>query len=205
MPIITKIKPQRNKGRVNIFLDGDYGFGLDLENFIKLNLKVEQELTEAEIIKILKRGEFKKLYDKIIRFATLRPRSRKEIERWFNKHKVYKNIRVELVKKLEKLELVGDEEFAKWWIEQRLAFKPRGKKALFSELMMKGVDRKTIENALSKTELNESDNAKKLLEKKSYKWRRYKGWDKRKKMRDFLARKGFSWDVIKEAVDSVIG
>ena len=74
MPAITSIKPQKNGKRVNIYLDGEYGFGLDLENFVKLGLKVEQEFTDEEIEKIIKKAEFQKVYDKILRFGSLRPR-----------------------------------------------------------------------------------------------------------------------------------
>ena len=42
MPIITAIKPQKNKKRVNIHLERKFGFGIELENFVKFGLKVEQ-------------------------------------------------------------------------------------------------------------------------------------------------------------------
>ena len=73
MPIITSIKPQKNGKRVNIYLDEEFGFGLDLENFVKLGLKVEQKLSEDEVEEIVKKAEFQKVYDKILRFASLRP------------------------------------------------------------------------------------------------------------------------------------
>lgn len=82
MPIITAIKPQKKKNRVNIYLDGKYAFGLDLENFVKLGLKVEQELSEKGVSEIVQKAEFKKTLDKLLRYATLRPRSRKEIVIW---------------------------------------------------------------------------------------------------------------------------
>ena len=79
MPIITSIKPQKNNKRVNIYLDNEFGFGLDLENFVKFHLKVDQELTDEQITKIVKDAEFQKILDKLLRFAMLRPRSKKEI------------------------------------------------------------------------------------------------------------------------------
>ncbi|MCL4387349.1 hypothetical protein M1307_03060, partial [Patescibacteria group bacterium] len=57
MPIITSIKPQRNGKRVNIYLDEEFGFGLDLGNFMKLGLKVEQKISEEDIEKIIKKAE----------------------------------------------------------------------------------------------------------------------------------------------------
>ena len=52
---------------------------------MKLGLKVEQELTEEEVEKIVKKAEFQKTLDKLLKFATLRPRSEKEIKDWLKK------------------------------------------------------------------------------------------------------------------------
>lgn len=197
MPQITAIKPQKNKKRVNIYLDGKFGFGIDYESYVKLGLKVEQNLTQEQIEEIVEKAEFQKVKDKLLRYATLRPRSEKEISDWMRRKKVHPSLKDGLFEVLKRLELVDDEEFASWWIEQRLQFKPRGKKALYSELMKKGVDRKTIEEALSKMDIDEKEMAKKLIEDKAYKWKKYKGAEKKKKISSFLARKGFNWDVIK--------
>jgi regulatory protein len=202
VPQITAVKPQKNKKRVNIYLDGKFGFGIDYENFIKLGLKVEQELNEADIEKIIKEAEYAKIKDKIIRYATIRPRSKKEVEVWMIKKKVHASIKKDLFRMLKKLELLDDSAFATWWIKQRLDFKPRGKKALFSELMKKGVDRKIIKEELSKITIDEASLAKELVKRRSYKWEKYKGEKRSKKIQDYLARKGFNWDVVKQVVES---
>ncbi|MGD8744262.1 MAG: hypothetical protein PVJ52_01540, partial [Candidatus Woesebacteria bacterium] len=125
MPVVTKVEPQKNKKRVNVYLDGKFGFGLDLETFSKLKLKVEDELSETRVEKIVKEAEFQKMLDKLLKFVSLRPRSEKEIERWFKKHRVHHSLREELFNRLKKLDLVDDEKFARWWIDQRLQFKPK--------------------------------------------------------------------------------
>src|SRR3989344_9340992 len=112
MPIITSIKPQKNQKRVNIYLDDKFGFGIDLENFMKLGLKVEQELTETEIEKILKKAEFQKTLDKLLRFATLRPRSEKEVRDYFRRRKVHESLHKDLFDRLNRLELIDDKKFA---------------------------------------------------------------------------------------------
>jgi len=55
MPRITFIKQQKKKtDRVNVYLDNKFGFGIDLDNFVILGLKVDQELSEEEIENIIK-------------------------------------------------------------------------------------------------------------------------------------------------------
>lgn len=204
MPIITAIKPQKNKKRVNIYLDGKYSFGLDIENLFKFKLKVEQELSNKEVSKIVKKAEFNKTYEKLLKFSTLRPRSKKEIERWLKKHKIHETLHDNLFNRLKKLKLINEEQFAKWWVDQRMEFKPRGKYALRSELLTKGVDRKIIDNVLNQVDLNETKIAKELLIKKKYRWDKLAKLEKRKKMSQFLARKGISWESIKEAIDDIL-
>ncbi len=49
MSKISKIKLQKNKKRVNVYLDGKFAFGLVLDIFAKAGLKTGQELSEKEI------------------------------------------------------------------------------------------------------------------------------------------------------------
>lgn len=200
MPRITSIKPQKNQKRVNIYLDGKFGFGLDLENFLKLGLKVGEELSEDEIEKIIKKAEFQKTLDKLLKFASLRPRSQKEIRDWFRRKKVYPGLRKELTTKLKKLDLVDDEKFAAWWVGQRTTFKPRGYLALIYELRLKGIDKKVVEKVLEEINLDEEKVALNLLKNKMYKWEKLSGREAREKMASFLSRKGFSWEIIEKVL-----
>ena len=205
MPIITSIKPQKNKKRVNVYLDNKFGFGLDLEAFIKLELKFEQELTDEQVRKIAKEAEFRKVYDKLLRFSTLRPRSEKELKDWLKKHKVHLSIHENLYSRLKRLDLLNDNKFAKWWVEQRMEFSPRGKRALIAELRQKGINRDLIIQLVNESVSQgyEEKTARKLLQKKKYKWERLQKLEAKKKMSDFLARKGFGWEVIKNAIDDI--
>ena len=203
MPIITAIKPQKSKRRVNIYLDGKFGFGLDLELFMNLGLKVEDEITEDEIVSIVKKANFQKTLDKLLRFVTIRPRSEKEIRLWLKKYKIHESLFKELFNRLKRLDLIDDEKFARWWVEQRMSFRPKSKRDLNNELRIKGLNKNIIEDVLSEIEIDEIKIAKKLLEKKKYKWEKLPKFEARKKMGDFLARKGFTWDKVKKAIDAL--
>lgn len=202
MSIITSIKPQKNKKRVNIYLDDKFAFGLDLESLITLNLKEDTELSEEEIVKIVRKAEFQKVYDKMLRFASLRPRSKKEYELWLRKHKVHTSLHKSLFNKLKRLGFLDDEKFAVWWIEQRTSFRPRGVRALRSELGQKGINRELADQLISElvNRDKEEEMAKKLIGKKKYRWEKLEPFMARRKASAFLARKGFSWEVIKRVL-----
>lgn len=200
MSTITSIKSQKNGKRVNIYLDGKFGFGIDLENFVKLNLKVDQELADEEIEEIIKKAEFQKTLDKLLKYATLRPRSEKEVKDYFKRKKVHESLYKELFNRLKRLELIDDEKFAEWWVEQRLEFKFKSKRELEFELRNKGIKKEKIEEVLRKTKIDEEKTARELLEKKAYKWHALSQQEARQKMSQYLAGKGFGWEVIEKVI-----
>lgn len=202
MPVITAIKQQKAKNRVNVYLDDKFGFGIDLDNFVLLHLKVNQELTDAEVIEVVKKAEFQKTLDKLLRFATLRPRSEKEVTDYFRRKKVHESMWEELLSKLKHFELLDDLKFAQWWVDQRQNFKPKPTRILKIELTQKGIVKEIIENVLGETKVDEEKMAKDLLARKTYKWKNLEPRIARQKMSQYLAGKGFGWNVI-EKVTSV--
>lgn len=197
MPRITKITSQKKSGRANVYLDEQFAFGIDLDNLVKFDLRVEKELTQDEVERIVKEAELVKTLGKLLNFATTRPRSEKEIRGWFGRKKVHQSLYGKLKKKLKKFGLLDDEKFAKWWVQQRLSFKPKSRKEITFELRGKGIDKNTIDDVLAGSGIDDLKNAKKLLAKVGYKWQRFDDTKRRQKKAEYLARKGFGWDVIK--------
>jgi len=200
MPEITSVKPQKNGKRVNIYLDNKFGFGIDLENFVVLGIKEGNNYSQKEIEDLIKKAQFQKTLDRLLRFSTLRPRSEKEIKNWFKRKEVHESLYEELLNRLIRLELLDDYKFAKWWIDQRMTFKPRGMKALKYELSSKGIDKKVIDKAIEEMGIDDFKTVQKILERNAYKWEKYKGLEKRRKQTDFLLRKGYGWDTIKKVL-----
>lgn len=203
MPTVTSIKPQKNGKRLNIYLDGKFSFGIDLGNFVKTGLKVDQELSEEKIKEIVKKAEFQKTLDKLLRFATLRPRSQKEINNWLKKKKVHESLHEELFIRLKRLELIDDKKFARWWVDQRMNFRPKSKRILYQELRNKGIKKETAREVLGGIKIDEEKIAKELLEKKMYRWKNLEPHQARQKMSGYLAGKGFGWDTINSVVDAL--
>lgn len=200
MAVITALKPQKNNKRVNVYLDGKYSFGIDLENLMKLGLKVEQNLSQDEIGSIISQAEYQKSLDKLVNYAMTRPRSKREIFSWFARKKIHESLRERLLNKISEYELVDDEKFTRWWVDQRQQFRPRSERQLRQELLQKGIAKDLITTVLSENEIDETKIARDLISQKSYKWDKYNEKTAKQKKSEFLARKGFTWDVIKEVV-----
>ena len=128
----------------------------------------------------------------------VRPRSEKEIRDYFRRKKVHESMHDGLFEKLRHFELIDDEKFAKWWIDQRANFKPKPKRILIQELRIKGIGKEIIDEVLGEEVVDEEKMARELIEKKMYKWKNLEPRIARQKMSQYLSGKGFGWDVIEK-------
>ena len=200
MPTVTLLKPQKNGKRVNVYLDGVFSFGIDLDNLVLSNIKIGAELTDDEVKKIVRKAEFQKTLDRLLRFTMIRPRSEKEINDYLKKKKVHESLWKDLFDKLKHFELLDDAKFTKWWVDQRLAFKKISTRVLKLELGSKGISKNIIDDVLEKTPIDEEKMARELLEKRAYKWDNLDPKVVKQKKFQYLAGKGFSWDIIEKVV-----
>ncbi len=206
MPQITDIKRQKkNPKRFSVYIDGKFSFGLDADNLVKSGLEVSQEISQEEIEKMVKENEFFKIYEQVLKFFSYRPRSEKELRDWFKKKEVGEEVQKLICQKLKQVGLLNDEEFAKWWIEQRTAFRPSGLRLLALELRQKGISKDLISKLLNCyiPKDAEYELAKKAVEKKLKSLRHLSDLELRKKLGAFLSRRGFSFAVIKKIIGEI--
>lgn len=205
MPHITDIRSQKRQGRVNVFLDGKFSFGLDLETLAKTNLKVGQEISAKKVEEIIREGEFAKIYNRVLKFLSYRPRSQKELADWFAKKSVGGQTQKLVLKKLKRLGYVDDRKFAEWWIEQRISFRPRGARLIKLELLKKGISREAIERLFEEINIDfsEEKRAKRAAEKKFKSLKNLTRPKQKEKLSQFLLRRGFSWETIRKVLDDV--
>ncbi|MFC1727566.1 regulatory protein RecX, partial [Patescibacteria group bacterium] len=116
------------------------------DNFIKAGLKVGQDLGEKDIEKLLNEDLREKVFGWALRLLSYRPRAEKEIINYLRRKKVTSSLIDQTVLKLKKKKLLNDEEFARWFIDQRITFRPRGKRAIMMELRRKGVGQKLAQS-----------------------------------------------------------
>jgi regulatory protein len=199
MAVITSIKQQKDKNRVSVYLDNKFGFGIDLDNFVLLNLKINQELNERQIEEIIKKAEFQKTLDKLLKWVMGRPHSEKEIYDYLRHRKVPNVIHKELFSRLKYFNLLDDEEFARRFVEDRQRFRPRSKRNLDHELKNKGISKEIIDKVLNEIEIDEGKIALDLLKSRRSHWGRVDSDKLKQKMLAYLVSKGFGFEVAKRA------
>jgi regulatory protein len=202
MSEITSIEPQKRRtGRFNVFVDGVFSFALSEDLVAREKIKIGQKITQEQIEKLIQEYEIGKILEKVFKFLSFRQRSRKEILDYLKKKKLGEKEIELVVKKLEKLGFINDEEFARFFIQSRIKGRPKGKRLLAQELRQKGVEKEIIEKILEEVELPEIELAAKAIEKKLKNFLKLRPQDARVKIANFLARRGFSWETIKELID----
>jgi regulatory protein len=150
MPVITAIEPQKkDPERVNVFLDGDFGFGATLLTVAARRLAVGHELAEDTIEELKQNDLAERTYGAALNFLSFRPRSRREMQDYFRRRGTDSEIGEQVIARLEGNGLVDDREFARFWVENRQAFRPRGTRALRVELRQKGLEGEVVEEALA--------------------------------------------------------
>lgn len=155
-------------------------------------------------MKMKSESDYQYLLNASFRFLSFRPRSRKEIHD-FLKKKIYGPELIEkTIERLRELGHVDDTKFVQWWVEQRQGRKPKGMQLIVYELMSKGVARDIIEQVLSSDLGDQKELAKKAISKKIDTLKNVSVLEKKKKLGDFLFRRGFSGDVIRRVVDDTV-
>jgi|SRR3990167_8073039 len=155
---------------------------------------------------------FNKYYNLTLRFLSFRPRSKKEIKEYLSRKKVDEEVVNKIIQKLEEFNFLNDEEFAKWLIEQRTKFKPRSLRLIKLELKQKGISLDIIEDqilsiwqAQDKNEkIDDLEIAKRVIEPKIHKYKNLPKHEIYRKLGSFLARRGFSYDIIKQSIDEIL-
>lgn len=212
---ITSISVQvRNPDRVNISIDGKYRFSLDISQITDLGVKVGREVSEDELVTLETESQFGKLYSRALEYCLMRPHSIREVRDYLYRKTLttkYKDKQGQVCEKsgypptlsarvLEKLQhkgYVNDEQFARWWAENRNVGKGTSLRKLSTELRAKGVGTQTIEQAISASGRRDDSELTNIVAKKRVKY------PDDQKLIQYLARQGFRYDDIKAALETL--
>jgi regulatory protein len=141
------------------------------------------------------------------RYLTIRNRSEKEIRDYLQKKNADQDIIDAIVARLYEQKFLDDEAFARSWIRSRAMFRPRGKRMLQIELQQKGIHKDIIQQVLDEQNEDVPDEltqAKNLIGKRVSKLEGEPRHIIYQKVGAFLARRGYSWDISKKAIDELL-
>ena len=198
---VTSLKAQkRNHQRINVYLDGEFAFGLS--RFVAAWLQVGQELSEEKITELIKQDEFESAYQRTLKFISYRMRSVSEVQSYLHQNGIDDSTIAGVVERLQQNGLLDDANFAKMWIDNRSEFRPRSRRMLKVELTHKGIPAElisqTLQNASEDEEMVYIAARKQARKYKNIEWQIFQ-----KRLSSYLARRGFSYSLIKPTVKKV--
>lgn len=206
--IITRISEQKRRpNRRNIYLDGAFAFGCNLNVVAKFRLRERMNLTEQQVREI-ELGEVKQeCFDAALRLLQTRLQSTAEMRRKLM-HKEYGDTIVDaVIADLTRLEYLNDERFAKTKAASAAEHKQHGRRRAKIELLKAGVKGDVADRALNDV-YDATDSvavAKQLAMKQAPRLRKLDPLVARRRLVGMLQRRGFDYDAIKPVVDEVLG
>jgi len=209
---ITALTPQQGRGRprgqrserFNVFLDGEFAFGVDAEVVARTSLRVGMTLSEADVERLRGEDEQARYYNDALRLLSFRPRSGAEVERYLQGRGADDVAVAGVMERLRRARLVDDEAFARYWIENRGAFSPRGARSLQAELRAKGVDRARVDEALEESARDGEGEEERAYAAGLKRLRLLARLDEdafRRRMYAFLQRRGFDYDTARATTE----
>lgn len=201
MAVITKIEQQKNKARVNIFVDDAFFCGINKETALIFKFKVGQVTSEETLKQAVFESETKSAFEKASSYLETRMHSKKELADKLIKKGYSKESSNEAINKLEEYHFVDDALFAKQFLEQNSKL---SKNMIKNKLLQKGVPFDIVNDVLS---LREEDDEFDVCEKQVQKYlksKKIENYNDLSKMYASMLRKGFSIDTVKKVSKKLI-
>ncbi|MBV9849790.1 MAG: regulatory protein RecX [Armatimonadetes bacterium] len=203
MPTITALEPQRRKGRLNVFVDGQFVIGVGEAVAADLGLRVGREMTADTLREVAGAEEVHRATEAALSLLETRARATREIETRLKQKGYEEEVIGTVIEKLRRLDLLDDAQFAAQWVESRAragGSRPVGRQRLRTELFQKGVGKDEIAGAVEQvSDEDELALARAAAQKKV----RHVPADpdalraERQKLMGFLQRRGFGWETVK--------
>lgn len=187
---------KRNPERVNVHLNGRFAFGLAAIEAARL--RVGQILSAQEVAELQERDTRERAYERALNLLSYRPRSVTELSRRLLRADFSPSAVEAALSRLERAGLADDRAFARYWVENREKFRPRGHRMLRWELRQKGVADQIIDEAVAS--VNEAATASRLARKRAPRLRHLDEMTFRRRLNAYLARRGLSYSIIAEVV-----
>jgi regulatory protein len=208
---ITTIEVQKRRpDRRNIYADGEFLIGLHVETLLRSGVRVGDTISQEQLSTLQAQENLFAARTAALQYLTTRPRSEREIRDKLRDKEFSPADIDQVIADLTRTGLINDHEFARSYIRNSVAVRPIGEVQLRRKLLLLGVARAVINEALQdiggQVDLDEAALrlARQFLDRKR---RARSDTDPRKlkqQLIGFLSRRGYSWAVVSSALKTVL-
>jgi regulatory protein len=203
---VTALRPsKRDPDRIAVDLDGSFAFALPATLVADERIDVGATLDGDRVNSLLAADQASRATEAALVFLSYRPRSEKEVRDRLRRGGFEQDAIEHAIARLHEWRYLDDADFARRWVENRTAHRPRGRRLLQQELRHKGIDVEIAREAIDDADLDETGAAEALARRRLP---AYAGDDPaalRRRLGAYLARRGYAYDVIRIALDRALG
>jgi len=160
--------------------------------------QVGQELSQDRIDYIKRRNELQRCHNTASRYLAYRPRSESELRQRLSKGSFNAECIASVLAGLKERGSVDDAAFARFWKENRDSFSPRSCWLIRAELRQKGVAAGVIDTVIGR--VDDGQSAYRSAQKKAERLPLSDFQIFRRRLGDFLRRRGFGYGTTQETV-----
>ncbi len=202
MSKITGLRLGKSREKlVNVFLDGRSAFSLKAGVAVKEGLEIGQELSTNRIELLVRSERFRRCLGAATRYLSYRPRSEAEVREKLKQRGFDDDSIKAVLAKLKEQGLVDDVAFAEFWKENRESFRPRSQRLTALELGRKGVASEIVNQVVGTVDDSGSAYRAALSKAARLPLSDYSAF--RRRLWEYLRRRGFSFGVINQTVEFV--
>jgi len=209
--IITKIKRLHGRRqRYSVHLDGVPALELSDWTIGKCGLRTGDDLDESTVDKIKSTEAETQAKNTAINYLSYRQRSSKEIVDHLVKKGFTRDCAEDVAHQLQSAQMVNDLEFARAYVRDRLKRKPIGQALLRTQLLTKGITSPMTDMVLGELISLQSQQAsalqaaKRKLQVTKYSKRNLDEEKRKKRLLDFLLRRGFSYEIAMKTIRTTL-
>jgi regulatory protein len=211
MPTVVNLKrKKRTKEWYLIYLNDGREILSYIDFIVKFKVKVGKQLTEEQIKEMKSESEVILAKEIAYRFISYKPRTLKEVSDKLKAKGFQSDLVSKVVEELKNYGFINDLEYARNFVLNKSRSKTLGELALRRELLSKGISSEIVDGVLSERE-NLIDEFEIALDLAQGKLKQIKSLKKRKRGRDeykrriyeFLLRRGFKFETINRVMREV--
>lgn len=197
MKTVTALKAQeKNKKRVNVFLDGEFYCGLGLATVLTRRIRVGDKVDEKTLSEIAEEDGYSSALDLALNYIAKAMHTKMQVIVYLKKKGFDNKIIARVIDKLIEYGYVDDALYSlKFAKEKSLR---EGKRKIALELKVKGVPQEIFESVLD-SEIDEDEGCLRVAEK--YIKGREIDRELKQKCYRYLLGKGFDYDTAKSTLD----
>lgn len=203
---VTNISYSKSKEVFEVVFEDETKLLLNYNIFEKYKVSVDMDFSETEIQEMKYFSDIERAKSRAINYISGKLKTKYEVRLKLKEKDFTEDIIDEVINILEKEEYLNDRLYCEVFIEDKKQLNGYGKNKIKSLLIQKGVSKSVFEDFLDEFEYEEEfDNALKMgIKKLNLLSNEEDIFKKKQKLINYLAYRGFSFDVINDVLREIL-